>query len=81
MLRRLQKQGLVDIGSDKRIPMTARGRKAEQKGRKAGENIAHRRRLAEWLVASILGRELHEAHTEAHQLEHGMSEALEARLM
>ena len=74
MLRRMQKQGLVDIGNDKRIRMTTRG-KTE------GENIARRHRLAEWLVVSLLGMELHEAHIEAHQLEHGMSEALEAKLI
>ena len=74
MLRRMQKQGLVDIGTDKRIRMTARGRKE-------GENIARRHRLAEWLVVRLLGMELHEAHIEAHQLEHGMSEAMETKLM
>ena len=74
MLRRMQKQGLVDIGNDKRIRMTTRG-KTE------GENIARRHRLAEWLVVSLLGMELHEAHIEAHQLEHGMSDAMEAKLM
>ena len=74
MLRRMQKQGLVDIGSDKRIRMTARGRKE-------GENIARRHRLAEWLVVRLLGMALHEAHIEAHQLEHGMSEAMETKLM
>lgn len=74
MLRRMQKQGLVDIGNDKRIRLTDRGKKE-------GENIARRHRLAEWLVVSLLGMELHEAHIEAHQLEHGMSEALEAKLM
>lgn len=74
MLRRMQKQGLVDIGADKRIRLTGRGQKE-------GENIARRHRLAEWLVVRLLGMELHEAHIEAHQLEHGMSETLEARLM
>ena len=74
MLRRMQKQGLVDIGNDKRIRMTTRGKKE-------GENIARRHRLAEWLVVSLLGMELHEAHIEAHQLEHGMSDAMEAKLM
>ena len=74
MLRRMQKQGLVEIGGDKRIRLTNRG-KTE------GENIARRHRLAEWLVVKLLGMELHEAHIEAHQLEHGMSEALEVKLM
>ncbi len=74
MLRRMQKQGLVDIGNDKRIRLTTRGTKE-------GENIARRHRLAEWLVVSLLGMELHEAHIEAHQLEHGMSDAMEMKLM
>ena len=74
MLRRMQKQGLVDIGTDKRIRLTGRGQTE-------GENIARRHRLAEWLVVSLLGMELHEAHIEAHQLEHGMSTALESKLM
>ena len=73
MLRRMQKQGLVEIGTDKRIRMTRRGQRE-------GENIARRHRLAEWLVVQLLGMELHEAHIEAHQLEHGMSDAMEARL-
>lgn len=73
MLRRMQAQGLVDIGGDKRIRLTDRG-KAE------GENIAQRHRLAEWMVVRLLGMELHEAHIEAHQLEHGMSETLVAKL-
>ena len=74
MLRRMEKQGLVDIGNDKRIRLTDRGTME-------GESIARRHRLAEWLVVRLLGMELHEAHIEAHQLEHGMSPALEAKLM
>ncbi len=73
MLRRMQEQGLVDVGSDKRIRLTDRGVSE-------GENIAQRHRLAEWMVVSILEMELHEAHVEAHQLEHGMSETLVTRL-
>ena len=74
MLRRMEKLSLVEIGKDKRIRLTERG-KTE------AESIARRHRLAEWLVVKLLGMELHEAHIEAHQLEHGMSPALEARLM
>ncbi len=73
MLRRMREQGLVDLGGDKRIRLT-------QRGISEGENIAQRHRLAEWLVVNLLGMELHEAHVEAHQLEHGMSETLVARL-
>ena len=73
MLRRMQEQGLVDVGGDKRIRLTERGVSE-------GENIAQRHRLAEWMVVSLLEMDLHEAHVEAHQLEHGMSETLVTRL-
>ena len=73
MLRRMQQQGLVDVGGDKRIRLTGRGKEE-------GENIALRHRLAEWMVVRLLGMDLHEAHIEAHQLEHGMSEALVTKL-
>ncbi|MEC9309918.1 MAG: metal-dependent transcriptional regulator [Chloroflexota bacterium] len=74
MIRRMQKQGLVDIGTDKRIRLT-------QQGLSGGENIARRHRLAECLVVELLGMDLQEAHIEAHQLEHGMSPAFESKLM
>lgn len=73
MTRRMQKQGLVDIGADKRIRLTG-------KGFEGGEDIARRHRLAEWLVVRLLGMDLHCAHIEAHRLEHGISGDLEAKL-
>ena len=73
MTRRMQKQGLVDIGADKRIRLTS-------KGFEGGEDIARRHRLAEWLVVRLLGMELHCAYIEAHRLEHGISGELEAKL-
>ena len=74
MTRRMQKQGLVDIGPDKRIRLS-------RKGLGGGEEIARRHRLAEWLVVKLLGMDLHCAHIEAHRLEHGISGELEAKLM
>ena len=73
MTRRMQKQGLVDIGSDKRISLTS-------KGFGGGEDIARRHRLAEWLVVRLLGMKLESAYIEAHRLEHGISGDLEAKL-
>jgi DtxR family Mn-dependent transcriptional regulator len=73
MIRRMQKQGLVEVGQDKKILLTS-------KGLQAGEDIARRHRLAEWLVVKLLGMELHRAHIEAHRLEHGMSRELEEKL-
>ena len=74
MIRRRQRQTLVDIGPDKRIRLTPRGLEG-------AEDIARRHRLAEWLVVSLLGMELHQAHNEAHRLEHGMSPEFEEKLV
>ena len=73
MVRRMEKQGLVDVGSDKKIRLTANGIKG-------GEDIARRHRLAEWLVVKLLGMNLHQAYVEAHQLEHGMSNDFQIKL-
>ena len=43
MIRRMQRQVLVDLGTDKKIRLT-------DKGLEGGVNIARRHRLAEWLV-------------------------------
>lgn len=74
MIRRMQKQDLVDISTDKRIHLT-------EKGLQGGEDIARRHRLAEWLVVRLLGMELYRAHIEAHRLEHGISQEFQAKLM
>jgi len=74
MIRRMQRQGLVDIGPDKRIRLTRRGTQG-------GADIARRHRLAEWLVVRLLGMDLYKAHAEAHRLEHGMSQEFQEKLM
>ena len=74
MIRRMARQHLVDIGSDKRIRLT-------RLGMEGGEDIARRHRLAEWMVVRLLGMELHQAHNEAHRLEHGMSPQLMEKLV
>lgn len=74
MIRRMARQHLVDIGSDKRIRLT-------RLGMDSGEDIARRHRLAEWMVVKLLGMELHQAHNEAHRLEHGMSPQLMEKLV
>lgn len=66
MVRRMQRQGLVEVGADKRIRLSG-------KGVEGGEDIVRRHRLAEWLVVRLMGMDLHRAHIEAHRLEHGMS--------
>ena len=74
MIRRMQRQNLVDVGPDKRIRLT-------KYGLEGGEDIARRHRLAEWLVVKLLGMELHQAHNEAHRLEHGMSQDFQEKLV
>ncbi len=74
LIRRMQRQALVDIGADKRIRLTP-------KGQEGAEDIARRHRLAEWLVVRLLGMDLHQAHSEAHRLEHGMSKEFEEKLV
>ncbi len=74
MIRRMARQQLVDIGPDKRIRLT-------RLGMEGGEDIARRHRLAEWMVVKLLGMDLHQAHSEAHRLEHGMSPQLMERLV
>ena len=73
MVRRMQRQSLVDLGSDKRVRLT-------DKGLEGGVSIARRHRLAEWLVVELLGMELFKAHSEAHRLEHGISLEFEEKL-
>lgn len=74
MIRRMARQQLVDIGPDKRIRLT-------RLGMEGGEDIARRHRLAEWMVVKLLGMDLHQAHSEAHRLEHGMSPQLMEKLV
>ena len=74
MVRRMARQHLVDVGADKRIRLT-------RQGMEGGEDIARRHRLAEWMVVRLLGMELHQAHNEAHRLEHGMSPQLIEKLV
>jgi DtxR family Mn-dependent transcriptional regulator len=74
MIRRMQRQALVEVGADKRIRLT-------KKGFESAEEIARRHRLAEWLVVQLLGMDLHQAHLEAHRLEHGMSREFERKLV
>ena len=74
MVRRMQRQGLVEVGADKRIRLSG-------KGVAGGEDIVRRHRLAEWLVVRVVGMDLYRAHVEAHRLEHGMSPEFQAKLM
>lgn len=73
MVRRMQRDRFVEVGSDKRIRLT-------KYGLERAEDVARRHRLAEWLVVELLGMGLHQAYIEAHRLEHAMSQELLAKL-
>ncbi|MCZ6866877.1 MAG: metal-dependent transcriptional regulator [Dehalococcoidia bacterium] len=73
MLRRMSRDGLIQISAQKEIQFT-------QKGAKLAATIARRHRLAERLVVDVLGVSLPDADQEAHILEHGISPFLEEKI-
>jgi DtxR family Mn-dependent transcriptional regulator len=73
MLKRLQRDKLVEIDSRKVIRLTPEGlRRAEE--------VVRRHRLAECLITEILGVPWWRAYEEAHLLEHGISDVTEPHL-
>ena len=70
MLRRMAKEGLVELTADKQVKLTDRGLVQ-------AEGMVRRHRLAERMVVDIFGLDLHKAHEEAHRLEHAISSELE----
>jgi DtxR family Mn-dependent transcriptional regulator len=73
MLKRLQRDGLVDVDARKVIRLTPEGlRRAEQ--------MVRRHRLAECLLTEVLHVPWWRAYEEAHLLEHGISDVTEPHL-
>ena len=70
MLRRMAKEGLLELTPDKEVKLTPRG--VVQ-----AEGMVRRHRLAERMVVDLLGLDIHKAHEEAHRLEHAISPDLE----
>lgn len=73
MLKRLQRDGLVEIDSRKVIRLT-------REGLRRAEEMVRRHRLAECLLTDILKVEWWRAYEEAHLLEHGISDVTEPHL-
>ena len=73
MLRRMAREGLVELTSSKEVKLTPRGLEL-------AEGMVRRHRLAERMVVDLLGLELHRAHEEAHRLEHAISADLEVKI-
>lgn len=73
MMRRMETQGLVTVRGGV-ISLT-------QTGRKMGEQVVRRHRLAERFLTDVLGLSWAEAHHEAGKWEHVISESVEAAMV
>ncbi len=80
VLGRMEKSGLI------RMPGRGRGRAGEgieltPEGRQQAEAMLRQHRLAERFLVDVLGMDWVQAHEEAHNVERGMSPAIEEHLM
>jgi DtxR family transcriptional regulator, Mn-dependent transcriptional regulator len=73
-LQRMERDGLIEHGPHKEILFTT-------SGRTRAEDIVRRHALAERLLTDVLKMPWHEAHDEAHGVEHALTPNIEARLL
>lgn len=73
-VRRMVRDGLVEVDAKKVIRFTA-------EGLKLAEDIVRRHRLSERFLTDVLGLDWADAHEEAHRFEHAMSARLEERIV
>jgi DtxR family Mn-dependent transcriptional regulator len=69
-LKRLKRDGYVEVGTDGIVRLTATGRETAYR-------TALRHHLIERMLSEIFGMEWHEIHEEAERLEHAVSPAFE----
>jgi DtxR family transcriptional regulator, Mn-dependent transcriptional regulator len=72
-LKRLKRDGLVQVGDDGIVRLTISGRETAYR-------TALRHHLIERMLSEIFGMEWYEIHEEAERLEHAVSPAFEAKL-
>jgi DtxR family Mn-dependent transcriptional regulator len=72
-LKRLKRDGFVEVGADGIVRLTATGRETAYR-------TALRHHLIERMLTEIFGMEWHEIHEEAERLEHAVSPAFETKL-
>ena len=72
-LKRLKRDGYVEVGADGIVRLTAIGRETAYR-------TALRHHLIERMLSELFGMEWHEIHEEAERLEHAVSPAFEAKL-
>jgi len=74
MVRRLERDGLVARGPDKRIALT-------EEGDRVAKHVVSRHRLVEAFLVRVMGVPWDEVHEEAEAFEMGVTPALEARML
>jgi DtxR family Mn-dependent transcriptional regulator len=72
-LKRMERDGWV-------LPHEKRGMRLSDAGREAARNVVRRHMLTEWLLTRMLNVPWSRTHMEAHNLEHTISEEIEARM-
>jgi DtxR family transcriptional regulator, Mn-dependent transcriptional regulator len=72
-LKRLKRDGDVEVGADGIVHLTAQGRETAY-------HTALRHHLIERMLSELFGMEWHQIHEEAERLEHAVSPAFEAKL-
>lgn len=72
-MKRLKRDGLVKVGEDGIVRLTAAGRETAYR-------TALRHHLVERMLSEVFGMEWDEIHEEAERLEHAVSPAFEAKL-
>jgi len=73
-LKRLRRDGYVEVGEDGIVRLTAAGTETAYR-------TALRHHLIERMLAEMFGMEWYEVHDEAERLEHAVSPAFEAKLL
>ena len=71
---RMERDGLLTVQPDRRLALTEAGRETAVK-------VMRKHRLAERLLADVIGLDLAQVHDEACRWEHVMSEQVERRLV
>src|SRR5579863_9868002 len=72
-LKRLRRDGCVEVGADGIVRLT-------EAGRETAYRTALRHHLIERMLSEVFGMEWYEIHEEAERLEHAVSPAFEAKL-
>ena len=72
-MKRLKRDGLVKVGEDGIVRLTAAGRETAY-------HTALRHHLIERMLSEVFGMEWHQIHEEAERLEHAVTPAFEAKL-